>query len=166
MSSCAASCCTYFRKSSCAFGTSDSSPTVGAPHFCRFAFICSVRCNNRRPNQKHPLPMTRALLGSAPSVVGRWWSSKDLLLPRSNSVLHRSWSRLPHESAVHNTKTLRASSRSVPLRLAAEPISSFRFSTLSPSDDFAFLPALGRAVSTSALRRIAPAHLDTSPSPS
>ena len=35
---------------------------------------------------------------------------------------------------------------------------------LSGNDRFALLPALGRAVSSSALRRTAPAHLDTSPS--
>ena len=51
-------------------------------------------------NKKHPLPMTRALFGSVPSVVGRWWSSRDSLLPKSNSVLHRSRSRLPHETTL------------------------------------------------------------------
>src|SRR5258708_3812404 len=164
MSSCVASCCTCFRKASCAFETSDSSPTGGVPLSCRFALSCSVRYSNRKRNKKHALPMTRALFGFVPNVVGRWWSSKDLLLRRSNYVHHRSWSRLPHEAAVHNTKTLRASSRSVPLRLAAEPISSFRFSRLSVSDRFVLLPDLRHAVSSSALRRIAPLHLDTSPS--
>ena len=72
MNSCAASSCMCFRKASCAFGTSDSSPTGGAPHFCRFAFICSVRCNDRRPNQKHPLPMNRALFGAVPV----WWADE------------------------------------------------------------------------------------------
>jgi site-specific recombinase XerD len=69
-----------------------------------------------------------------------------------------------HETAVHNTKTLRASPRSVPLHLAAEQISFSRFSTLSVSDNCALLPAPGRAVLSSALRRTPPAHLDTAPS--
>jgi Transposase zinc-binding domain len=138
--------------------------TRDAPLSCRLAFSCSAQNSNRKLNKKNSRPMTRALFGSAPPVVGQWWFSKDLLLPRSTSVLHRSWSRLPHETTVHNTKTLRASPRSVPLRLAAEPISSFRFSPPLASDRFALLPALGREVSSSALRRIALAHLDTVPS--
>src|ERR1039458_1363884 len=165
MSSCAASCCTCFPKASSAFATSASWLTGDVPLSCRFAFNCSVRYSNRTQNKKRPLPMNRALFGSVPSVAGPWSSSRDLLRPRSNSVLHPSWPRLPHETAVHNPKTLRASPRPVPLRLAAEQISSSPFSTPSVSDNLALLSALGRTVLSSALRRTPPAHLDTSPSP-
>src|ERR1019366_6890548 len=161
MSSCAASYCTCFRKVSCVSATSASWPIADAPLSCRLAFNCSVRYSNRTQNKKRPLPMNRALFGSVPSVAGLWSSSRDLLRPRSNSVLHPSWPRLPHETAVHNPKTLRASLRSVPLRLAAEQISSSPFSTLSVSDNLALLSALGRTVLSSALRRTAPAYLDT-----
>src|ERR1019366_9198974 len=158
MSSCAPSCCTCFPKASSAFATSASWLTGDVPLSCRFAFNCSVRYSNRTQNKKHPLPTNRALFGSVPSVLGLWSSSRDLLLPRSNFVLPPFWPRLPHESAAHNTKALRALPRSVPLRLAAEQIASSRFSTLSVYDRFALLPTPGRAVLSSVLRRTAPAH--------
>ncbi|MFY9529172.1 MAG: hypothetical protein WAR24_09690 [Candidatus Acidiferrales bacterium] len=66
------------------------------------------------------------IFGSAPSVLDRWWSSKGSPLPRYNFVLHL-WSPLPHETTLHSNKTLRASPRSVTLRLIAEPISSSGF---------------------------------------
>src|ERR1700730_13979924 len=87
MSSCAASCCTYFPKASCAFGTSASSPTADGPPPCRFVFSCWAR--HRKPSKGPPPPRTQLLFGAAPSVVDRCWSSKGLLLPRFTFVLHR-----------------------------------------------------------------------------
>jgi hypothetical protein len=49
------------------------------------------------------------------------------------------------------------------LPCALPPNHSLLFSTLSVNDSFALLPAPGRPVLSSPLRRTAPAHLDTSP---
>jgi hypothetical protein len=68
MSSCAASSCTCFRKVLCAFGTSDSSPTAGAPRFCHFAFICSAQ--HRMPSKTYPVAKTQVIFGSAKM----WWT--------------------------------------------------------------------------------------------
>src|SRR5260370_13525778 len=63
---------------------------------------------------------------SAPSVVDRWWSSRGTPLRTSNSGLHR-WSLLPHETTLSSSNPSRVSACSLPLRLAAEQISSCRF---------------------------------------
>ena len=157
MSSCAASCCMYSPKASSAFATSVSSPTAGVPLCCRFAGKRSARYN-RKLNQKHPQPMNPACFGFVPTVVGQCGSSNDLPLPNSNSVLHRTRLRLPHETAVHNTKTSRAPSRSAPVRLLARPIPPSRFSTLCISDRFARLPDPWGALLSSAPPRSAQPH--------
>src|SRR5258708_24188985 len=71
------------------------------------------------------------MFGSGQNVVHRCRSSRGLLLSRSNSVLHLSWSLLPHESTLYSTKPLRVPSRSVSLRLVLLQISSFHFLQLS-----------------------------------
>jgi hypothetical protein len=53
-----------------------------------------------RPNQRPPPPTNRTLFGVAQSVADRWRSSNDLLLLKSNSVLHHGCSILPHETAL------------------------------------------------------------------
>src|SRR6266849_3832542 len=87
MSSCVASCCTCFPKASSASATSASSPTGGAPLSCRFAIDYSMQYSHRNPNQKPRQLSSRTRFGSVPNVAAPWWSSRDLLLPRSNSVL-------------------------------------------------------------------------------
>jgi len=87
MSSCAASSCMSFPKALSAFATLASSPTGGAPPSCRFAFNYSELYSHRRLNQKPLLPGNRVHFGSVPNVAAAWWSSRDLRLPRSNSVL-------------------------------------------------------------------------------
>ena len=72
-----------------------------------FQLLGSYSTANRTRHIRQP--MTQMIFGSAQSAVDRWWSSKDLPLPKSNSVLHQSWSRLPHETTLHNAKPLRAS---------------------------------------------------------
>ena len=67
----------------------------------------------------------RAIFGSAPSVLDRWWSSRGSPLPRCNFVLHL-WSP-PHETTLNVTNTLRLSARSVASRLIAEQIPSSGF---------------------------------------
>src|SRR5260370_2352234 len=116
MSSCAASCCTFFRKASCAFATSDSSPTGDAPRSCHFAFICSAQ--HSRQSKTYPAAKTRVIFGSAQNVVHRCRSSRGLLLSRSNSVLHLSSSLLPPESTLYTTKPLRLPPPSFSLPLA------------------------------------------------
>jgi hypothetical protein len=66
------------------------------------------------------------IFGSAPSVLGRWWSWRDSRLPRCSFVLHLR-SPPPHETTHPIKKPLRASSRSVVARLIAEQISSSGF---------------------------------------
>ncbi|SRR6266849_4985898 len=163
MSSCAVSCCTCFPKASSAFATSASSPIGGVPLFCRYAFNYSTWLRHRRPNQKPPLPRNRVHFGSVLSVEDRWWSSRDLRPLRSNSVLPHTQLPLLHETLVHNPKPLRASPRSAPLRLAAEPISSHRCFPPFPSHRFAVLPASQRAPLPSTLPRTALLHLHTAP---
>src|SRR5437667_5179088 len=116
MSSCAASSCMCFRKVLCAFGTSDSSPTAGAPRFCHFAFICSAQ--HRRQSKTYQAAKTQVIFGSAQNVVDRCGSSRGLLLSRSNFVLLRPWSWRPHETTLYHKKYLRVSAHSVSLRLA------------------------------------------------
>src|SRR5229473_5556730 len=87
MSSCAASCCTCCPKASSASATSASSPTAGGPLSCRFAIDYSTQNSHRNPNQKPRQLSSRIHFGAVPSVAAPWWSSKDLLLPSSNSVL-------------------------------------------------------------------------------
>src|SRR2546427_5145661 len=98
MSSCAASCCICFPKASSAFATLASSPTGGAPLSSRSVFNYSEQYSHRRPNQKPPLPRNRTHFGSVPNVAERWWSSRDLPLPNSNSVLHPFSPKPPHET--------------------------------------------------------------------
>src|ERR1022692_585974 len=163
MSPCAASCCTCCPKASSAFATSVSWPAGGVPLFCRFAFNFSARSSHRRPNQKPPLPRNRVRFGSAPSAAAPWSSSRDLRPPKSNFVLPHTRLRLLHETMVHNPKTLCASRRSAPLRLAAEPISSHRCFPPFPSHRFAVLPASPTRPVTSTLPRTALLHLDIVP---
>jgi hypothetical protein len=100
MSSCAASSCMCFPKALSAFATLASSPTAGAPLSCRFAFNYSELYSHRRTNQKPLLPMNRVHFGSVPNVAAVWWSSRDLRLPRSNSVLHPLSPESPHETTI------------------------------------------------------------------
>ncbi len=44
--------------------------------------------------------MNRAHFGSVPNVEAAWWSSRDLRLPRSNSVLHPLSPESPHETTI------------------------------------------------------------------
>src|SRR6266478_4171193 len=125
MNSCVASSCTCSPKVSYVFATSVSWPIGDVPLCSRFAFSCSARYKNPQPIRTSPPPMTRTTFGAAPSVVDRWWSSKGSPLQKSNFVLNRC--SLPHETTLSNSNTSRVSACSLPLRLAAEQISSFSF---------------------------------------
>src|SRR5487761_499277 len=160
MNSCAASCCTCFRKASCAFATSASSPTADALRSCRFAFICSAR--HRKPSNRWQPP--RTIFDFVPSVVGRCGSSKGLLLPRSNFVLPLACLRLPHETTLHHTESLRASARSVSLCLAVLPAASFHFREPSRRENFAPTALSSRSVPAAVLSRTVPAQRGTEPS--
>ena len=124
MSSCTASCCICSPKASSASATSASLPTGNAPRYCHYA-AQHLAQSHRRSNQKLPPLRNRTLFGVAPSVVGRWWSSNDLLRLRSNSV-HPLRSGLPHETAVNNSKTLHGSPRSAHVRPATDRIPTWR----------------------------------------
>src|SRR5271169_2645222 len=72
-------------KPSSAFATSAFSPTGGGPLSCHFAGKPSQRFS-RKPNHKPPPPRKPDRFGSVPSVAGRWWPSRDLRPPNSNSA--------------------------------------------------------------------------------
>src|SRR5258708_38948100 len=135
MSSCAASCCTYFPKASCAFGTSASWPTAGGPPPCHFVFSCWAR--HRKPSKRLPLPRTQLLFGSAPSVADHREPSKGLLLPRSKFVLPRPSPLLPHETTLYTSKSLRVSARSVSLCLVVLQTAPFCLLKTCLRDSFA-----------------------------
>src|SRR5271157_3193302 len=104
MSSCAASCCTCSPKASSAFAISAFSPTGGGPLSCHFAGKPS-QWFSRKPNQKHPRPRKPDRSGSVPTVAGRWWSSRDLPPPNSNSARHRLSPESPHETTIPSSPT-------------------------------------------------------------
>src|SRR5712664_1774568 len=162
MSSCAASCCTCFRKDSCAFATSASWPTDDAPRSCHFFFICSAQ--HRRQSKTDQTPKTQVTFGSAQNVVDRCRSSRGLPLSRSNSVLHPPRSLLPHEATLDNTKFLCASARSVSLCLTVLQTASFYFLKSSLRESLALSSPFHLPVSSVVLYRTAPVHLDTAPS--
>jgi len=118
------------------------------------------------------LPLCFHLLGSAPQTEQATSSTNDAsqlwLCPKCGGpmlVIERLTAAEIHLRSpplmITAAGTLRASARFVALRLAAEPISSSRFSTLSVSGRFALLPA---PVLSSKLRRTASAYLDAPPS--
>src|SRR5271169_1600500 len=161
MSSCAVSCYTCFPKVSSAFATSASSPIGGALMFCRYAFNYSAR--RRRQTQKPPPPNHPARFGFVPTVAAPWWSSRDLRLPKSNSVLRHARLPLPREIIRYNPKTLCVSPRSAPLRLAADPISSPGPFPSLPCHRFAVLPAPRHVLLSPAPPHTPPAHLNQPP---
>jgi hypothetical protein len=65
-------------------------------------------------------------------VVGQCSFSRGLRPLRSSFVLRHSRPRLSHEASLHSTETLRASARSVALRLVADKISLSYLAMLSP----------------------------------
>src|SRR5258708_20634553 len=100
--------------------------TIGdALSFCHCALICSVQ--HHRQSKTCQAAKTQVIFGSAQNVVDRCWSSRGLLLPRSNSVFHLPWSLLPHEATLYNTKLLCSSARSISLCLALLHTPSFPF---------------------------------------
>src|SRR5712691_12081476 len=138
MNSYVASCCTCFRTVSYASATSAFWPTGAVPLSCLFAFPCSA--GHRKQSKTPQAPRTPLIFGSAPSVLDRWWSSRDSPLPKCNFVLHR-WSPLPHETTHHIKKTLRASPRSLVVRLIAQQICFSGFFGPSLRDIFSnYLP--------------------------
>src|SRR5450631_244314 len=159
MNSCAASCCTCFRKFLCAFGTSDSSPTGDAPRSCHFAFICSAQ--HRRPSKTYPAAKTQVILGSAQNVVDRCRSSRGLLLPKSNFVLLPPCSPRPHETTIYHKKSFRASARSVSPRLVIPRTTAFYFLQPCFGTSFALSSPIQLPLSSVVLCRTASAHLDT-----
>src|SRR5271157_6086301 len=104
MSSCAAPCCTCFPKASSAFATSVSSPTGGGLLCCRFAGKPSPWFS-RKPNQKHPPLKKPDRFGSVLTVAGRWWSSRGLAPPNSNSARHPCSPEPPHETTIPSSLT-------------------------------------------------------------
>src|SRR5260370_3851073 len=162
MSSCAASYCTCFRKVSCAFGTSASSPTADAPRSCHFAFICSAQ--HRKQSKTYPAAKTQVIFGSAQNVVDRCRSSRGLLLSRSNSVLHLPWLRMPHETTLYSTNPLRVSARSVSLCLAVLQTGAFYFLKSCLHESFEHSSSFHFSLSSVVLCRTPPAHLDTAAS--
>src|ERR1039458_7877395 len=125
MSSCAVSSCMCCPKALSAFATLASSPTGGGLLSCPSAFKYSVPYHHRRLNQQHPLPSNPALFVAVPNVAAAWSSSRDLRLPRSNSVLRPLSPESPHETNFPKPQTsIRLSARPALVRLAHEQSSS------------------------------------------
>ena len=161
MNSYVASCCTCFRTASYASATSACWPTGAVPLACLFAFHCSAR--HRKQSKTRQAPRTPLIFGSAPSVLDRWWSSRDSRLPRCNFVLHR-WSPLPHETTLFTNKILRASPRSVVVRFITKQICSSRFLSGSLCHLCSQKLRSERAERSTVLRSTVPAHPDANPS--
>jgi hypothetical protein len=106
----------------------------------------------------------RVISGFALSAVGRWRPSSGLLLSRSNSVLHLSRSRLPHETTINITKSLRVSARAISLCFALLQTLSFPLLEHSFPGSIALHPSKPRLVLSLLLRRTTPTHLYTTPS--
>ena len=159
MSSCAASCYTCFPKVSCAFATSASWPTGDAPRSCHFASISSAQ--RRRQSKTYPAAKTPVIFGYAQNAVHRCRSSQGLRLPKSNFVLLLPWS--PHETTLYSTNPLRASARSVSLRIAVLQTRAFYFLKASLHESLARSSTFHLSLSTVVFSRAAPAHLDTAP---
>src|ERR1035438_2597501 len=83
MSSCAASCSICYRRASCAFATSDSSPIATAPHSCRCAFNCSAAQRSKLLSLHHRPLKTRTPSGTAQSAAEPCTSSSGSLLHNS-----------------------------------------------------------------------------------
>jgi len=120
MNSYVASCCTCFRTASYASATSASWPTGAVPLSCLFAFPCSAR--HRKQSKTRQAPRTPLIFGSAPSVLDRWWrlTAAEMQLRSPPLVTAAAWNNSVH-------KILRASPRSVVVRLIAEQICSSGF---------------------------------------
>jgi hypothetical protein len=82
---------------------------------------------------------------------------------KSNFVPHR-WSPLPHETTLSINKILRASPRSVVVRLIAEQICACDFLSGWLNDIFSKKTVSGRAVESAVLRRTVSAHRNANPS--
>src|SRR5579864_2559466 len=146
MSSYAASCCTCCPKASSAFDTLASSPTADAPLSYRFAFKDSTYSSHRAPTQKPPLPRSRSRFGSVPNAADPWWLSRDLPLPRSNSVLHLVSPEPPHETIIpnlHHSVCLTTCRRGVPF-LAPNHLPVSNFDSMSRLDPHKLRPNQSR----------------------
>jgi len=123
MNSCVASSCTCSPKVSYAFAILVSWPTGDVPLCSRSAFSCSVRYKNPQPIRTSPPPMTRATFGAAPQCGGPM-----VVIERLTGCGNpTSFSTAAHRRMKRLSRTLpRVSACSLPLRLAAEQISSSR----------------------------------------
>jgi hypothetical protein len=100
--------------------------------------------------------------GSAPSVLDRWWSSRDSRLPKSNFVLHR-WSPLSHETTLSINEILRASPRYAVVRLIAEQTRSSGFLGGLLRDIFSHKPRSDPIERSTVLRLAVPAYPGANP---
>src|SRR5664279_4455851 len=111
MSSCAASCSTCCRPASCAYATSDSSPTVNAPRCCRGAFSCSAARRERQLRRLNHLPKRLTHSGTARSAEAPCASSNGSPLPNSCFAHHLNQTSAQHEALSISAAFARASAR-------------------------------------------------------
>jgi Putative transposase len=88
----------------------------GLVHIRNFGFLANRRrastlprcfqllAQHHQPSQR--APPVRAIFRLAPCAMGRWKSSHDSRLPKTNSAPHLSRSRLPHETTIDITNVL------------------------------------------------------------
>ena len=126
---------------SSASATSASSPTEGAPPCCHGASPLSTPLHRKTNRKPRPL-LLHTRCGAVPSVADRWPSSNDSRRHNSNSVLHRSWSRLHEITHPHTPHCRRASERLAEVCLRYIKTSSLRPSTRLCTDRPPATPAV------------------------
>jgi len=149
-------------KASCAFATSDSSPTGDAPRSCHFAFICSAQ--HSRQSKTYPAAKTRVIF-----ALPKMWCTdaghREAYCCRDPTpFLHLSWSLLPHESTLYSTKPLRVPARSVSLRLVLLQICVLPLSPAISSQEFCTYLTLSSLTAGCSALSHSPANLGTAPS--
>jgi hypothetical protein len=117
----------------------------------------------KRSGKRRYLRQACLLSGFAPSALGRWRSSSGLRLPKSHSALHLSRSQLPHETAIHITKSLRVPARAISLCFAVLHIWPFPLLQSLFPGGLALHPTQEHPPMSAAPQGNSPTHLDNIP---
>lgn len=123
MSSCAASCSICCRPASCAFVTSDSSPTATALRCCHSAGDCSADHCKTQLSRHHRLQISLSHSGTAQPAVEPCTSSNGSPLRNSCFALHLNQTSALHEALSKSAAFTRASARlRIPCLIRPEPL--------------------------------------------
>ena len=123
MSSCAASCSICCRPASCAFVTSDSSPTATALHCCHSACNCSADHCKTQLSRHHRLQISLSHSGTAQPAVEPCASSNGSPLRNSCFAPLLNQTSALHEALSKSAAFARASARlRIPWVIRPEPL--------------------------------------------